>query len=100
MINFFLAIIMWSLSIYGMISIIKDILLKIKYKNILNGVEHYIYVKNVEESIETYVRDMIFKYPNMKNFIIIDKNSQDDTYKILEKLKEEYNFITIQKVPK
>lgn len=100
MINFFLASIIWILAIYGIISIVKDILIKIKYKNILNGVEHYIYVKNAEDSVEAYVRDMIFKYPDMKNFIIVDKNSQDNTYKILEKLKEEYNFITIQKIAK
>lgn len=97
MVNFFLDSIIYILAIYGIINLIKEVIFNIKYKNEIDSIKHYIYVKDAEDIIEIYIRDILFKYPNLKNITIIDENSKDNTYKILEKIKSEYDYINIVK---
>lgn len=98
MVDFFLISIMYILAIYGVINLTTEILFRLKYKKQFDSIKQCIYVKNAEDIIEVYIRDMIFKYPNLKNISVIDMNSHDDTYKILEKLKADYSYLDIQKM--
>ena len=97
MVNFILACFVCFFAMFGITTAIRKILETFKYKSNFEGVEHCIYLKNAEQSVEGYVRDIVFKYPNMKNLVIIDMNSTDHTYEILEKLQKEYEFIRIIK---
>ena len=97
MINFLLACFVCFFAMFGIATTIRKILEMFVDKSEFDGVEHCIYLKNAEKTVEAYVRDIVFKYPNMKNLVIVDMNSTDNTYAILEKLQKKYEFIRIIK---
>lgn len=97
MMNFLLACFVCFFAMFGIATTLRKILEYYKDKSCFDGIEHCIYLKNAEKSVEGYVRDIIFKYPNMKNLVIVDMNSTDNTYAILEKLQMEYDFIRVIK---
>ena len=51
-------------------------------------------VKNQEESIECYLRNLLFRIiygkEEVKNILVVDLNSKDSTKKIVEKLEKEH----------
>ena len=56
-------------------------------------------VKNQEESIECYLRNLLFRIiygkEEVKNILVVDLNSKDNTKKIIEKLEKEYEQINL-----
>ena len=56
-------------------------------------------VKNQEESIECYLRNLLFRIiygkEEVKNILVVDLNSKDNTKKIVEKLEKEYEQINL-----
>ena len=97
MIDFLLASFVCFFAMYGIAVTLRDILEKFRCKDEFNGLEHCIYVKNAEKNVEVYIRDIIFKYPNMKNLIVVDMDSTDGTYEILERLRKEFEFMRVIK---
>lgn len=55
-------------------------------------------VKNKAESIEYIIRYIQEKLGNMQNIEIIDENSIDETYEILQKIQKQYPNIKVRKI--
>ena len=95
MVNFLL----WVFAIYGFIEFIKTIYYTITYTNLKSdGIYFIIATKNQEDKIEMFVRSILFrilygKENNIKNIILTDLNSQDNTKKIVDNMKKDYSII-------
>ena len=93
-------VIIWTLALYGMFEIIKNIIYICTYTRLnSNGVYFIIAVKNQEEKIEYFFRNLLFRIiygkEEIKNILVVDLNSEDKTKKILEKLSKEYEQINL-----
>lgn len=101
MLDFILNCILWTLALYGLLDIIKIIKSSIKSKRIeSNGIFVIVAVKNQEYQIEGFLRSVIFrilygKEEYLKNIIVTDLNSVDNTKEILERLSNDYEEIKI-----
>ena len=93
--DFILNTILWTLALYGLFEIIKTIINIYTYTNLKSdGIYIIVSVKNQENSIEGFLRSFLFRvlYGNeedIKNIIVTDLNSTDDTLKIINKLEKE-----------
>lgn len=99
--NFFISLILWTLALYGLFEIIKNIIYLSTYTKFnSNGVYFVIAAKNQENAIEVLLRSILFKIiygkeEYIKNIFFIDLNSKDRTKEIAEKLKNEYDELKI-----
>lgn len=85
--------VMWILCIYGLISIMKDIVNCNNYRKVEENISIIMTVKNVENGIEEYIRELSFGKNFYNHLVVIDKGSEDDTINILKKLeKEKFNM--------
>ena len=98
--DIFITMITWTLALYGLFEIIKNIVYictctKLNSK----GIYLLVAVKDQEENIEYFLRNVLFRIiyskEEIKNLIIIDLNSKDNTKKIIEKLQKEYEQINL-----
>lgn len=84
--------ILWVLALYGLFEIIKTIVYTYTYTNLkADGIYVIIAAKNQEKKIEGFLRSFLFrllygKEENIKDVIVVDLNSTDETKEILEKL--------------
>lgn len=91
----------WTLAFYGLFEIIKNIIYICTYTKLkTDGIYFIIAVKNQENCIECFLRNLMFKIiygkeEMIKNIIVLDLNSTDNTKQIIEKMQEEYEQITI-----
>lgn len=91
----------WTLALYGLFEIIKNIIYICSYTNLKSdGIYVIVAVKNQEKKIEGFMRGILFrllygKEEYIKDIIVADLDSRDDTKKILEKLNKEYDEIKI-----
>ena len=101
MFDFILNLILWTLAIYGLIEVIKNIYYICSCTNLRsNGIYLIIACKNQENNIENYMRTVLFrlvygKEEYIKDILISDLNSEDKTLEILQKLQKEYKDIKI-----
>ncbi len=101
MIEFILNTIFWTLAIYGLFEIIKNIINICTYTKFQSdGIYFIIAVKNQEEKIEGFLRSSLFKIlygkeEYLKNIIVADLKSTDKTKEIVKKLEEEYECLKI-----
>ena len=99
--EFILQTIFWTLAIYGLLEIIKNIIYISTYTNFKsNGIYLIIAVKNQEERIEGFLRSSLFKLlygreEELKNVIVADLESTDDTKEIVKKLADEYECLKV-----
>lgn len=101
MAEFIITSLVWVLALYGLIEIVKTILismLKVKIDN--NGIYIIIAVKNQEDKIEGFLRSFLFrvlygKEEYIKDIYVTDLNSTDNTYKILENIEKDNKEIKI-----
>ena len=96
----FISIIIWTLALYGLFEIIKNIIYICTYTNLnSNGMYFIIAVKNQEEKIEYFFRNIFFRIiygkEEINNILVVDLNSKDSTKKIVENLSKEYEQISI-----
>lgn len=101
MIESLIECILWILAIYGVIDIIKDFFYIFSSSKIYNKNTFIIVaVKNQENNIEGFIRNIMFKLfyakkvPDTK-VIVTDLGSSDETKKILEKLNNDYECLDI-----
>ena len=96
----FISAIIWTLAIYGLFEIIKNIIYICTYTSLNSkGTYLIVAVKNQEESIECYLRNLLFRIiygkEDVKNILVVDLNSKDNTKRIVEKLEKEYEKINL-----
>ena len=93
--------IFWTLAIYGLIEIIKNIVYLCTYTKLRStGIYLIVAVKNQEDKIEGFLRSIIFKIlygkeEDFKNIIVADLKSTDNTKEIARKLAEEYECLKV-----
>lgn len=95
-----LTIIIWTLAIYGLLEIVKNIIYICTYTKLnTKGIYLLVAVKNQEENIEYFLRNILFKIiygkEEIKNITVVDLNSKDNTKKIVENLEKEYEQINL-----
>ena len=99
--DFILNTIIWTLALYGLFEIIKTIINIYTYTNLKSdGIYVIIAVKNQENKIEGFLRSFIFrviygKEEYIKNIIVTDLDSKDETINILNKLQKDYDCIKV-----
>jgi NADH:ubiquinone oxidoreductase subunit K len=99
--DFILNTIIWTLALYGLFEIIKNIIYictctKLK----TDGIYIVIAVKNQEQKIEGFIRSILFrifygKENDIKNIFVADLDSNDDTRQILNKMQREYDTLKV-----
>ena len=101
MFNFILNGILWVLALYGLFEIIKTIIYTYTYTNLkADGIYVIIAVKNQEKKIEGFLRSILFriiygKEESIKDLIVVDLDSTDETPQILEKMSSDYEEIKV-----
>ena len=101
MLEFITNTIFWTLAIYGLFEIIKNIIYISTYTRFKSdGIYVIIAVKNQEEKIEGFLRSILFKIlygreDYLKNIIIADLNSSDNTKDIARKLSKDYDVLKV-----
>lgn len=101
MLDFVLNTIFWTLAIYGLFEIIKNIIYISTYTKFKgDGIYVIIAVKNQEEKIEGFLRSILFKIlygkeDYLKNIIVADLKSTDKTKEIAKKLSKEYDCLEV-----
>ena len=99
--EFFLNSFLWTFAIYGFFSIIKTIININTYTDLKpDGIYIIVAVKNQADKIEGFLRSFLFriiygKEENIKDIIVADLDSTDDTTKILSKLKNDVSELKI-----
>ena len=94
MLNFIINTLIWTLALYGLFEIIKNIIYIFTYTNLkADGIYFIVAVKNQEEKIEGFLRSTIFKEDYIKNIIVADLDSEDNTKEIIKKLSKDYTCI-------
>ena len=93
--------IFWTLAIYGLFEIIKNIVYINTYTRLKSdGIYLIIAVKNQEEKIEGFLRSTLFKIlygreEYLKNIIVADLKSTDNTKEISKRLSKEYECLKV-----
>lgn len=101
MVDFVLNLVLWTCAIYGLIEIIKNIYYICATTNLKNeGIYLIIACKNQENNIEAYMRSVLFrlvygKEEYIKDVLVADLNSCDETMDILKRLQEDYKCMKI-----
>ncbi len=99
--EFILNGILWVLALYGLFEIIRTIIYTYTYTNLkADGIYVIIAAKNQENKIEGFLRSFLFrllygKEENIKDIIVVDLNSTDETKEIIEKLSHDYENIKV-----
>lgn len=99
--NFTLNATLWTLALYGLFEIIKTIIYIFSYTNLKSdGIYLIVAVKNQESKIEIFLRSIMFrvlygKEDFIKEVIVADLDSKDNTMQILEKLQKDYDCLKV-----
>ena len=99
MLNYILNCLLWILALYGLIEIIKNIIYIHNCTNInTNGIHLIVAVKNQENKIEGFLRNLNFrilygKEDSIEDIIVLDLSSTDKTKSIIEKISKDYSNI-------
>ena len=99
--NFIINSILWTLALYGLFELLKQIIYMCTYTNLkADGIYIIIAAKNQEEKIEGFLRSSLFKIfygkeDDIKDIIVTDLGSTDKTKQIIEKISLNYEGIKI-----
>ena len=99
--EFIINVIFWTLALYGLFEIIKNIIYISTYTNFKSdGIYVIIAVKNQEDKIEGFIRSALFKMlygkdDYVKNIIVADLQSKDNTKEIAKRLSKEYECLKV-----
>lgn len=101
MLEFIVNGVFWVLALYGLFEIVKHVIYLFTYTNFKSdGIYIIIAAKNQENKIEGFLRTFLFrliygKEECVKDVIITDLDSTDDTMKILTKLNKDYDYMKV-----
>ncbi len=99
MLNFFVEVLFCTLAIYGLIEIIKNIYYICTYTKLKSdGIYVIVAAKNQEKQIEGFLRTFLFrviygKEEMIKQILVADLGSTDQTKEIVDKIGMDYNQI-------
>lgn len=99
--NFILTSIIWTLALYGLFEIIKNIIYICSVTRLKSdGIYMVIAVKNQANKIEGFIRSILFRFlygkeNDIKNIIVADLDSQDETKQILNRMQKEYDILKV-----
>ncbi len=99
--EFIINAVVWTFALYGLFEMIKTIIYICSYTKLTSdGIYVIIAVKNQEKSIEGFLRGVLFrllygKEEYIKDIIVTDLDSKDNTLQILNKLQKDYNCIKV-----
>lgn len=99
--EFIINAVIWTLALYGLFEIIKTIIYICSYTKLRSdGIYIIIAVKNQEKQIEGFMRSILFrllygKEEYIKDIIVSDLDSKDNTLQILNKLQKDYDCIKV-----
>lgn len=99
--NFIINSLLWTLALYGLFELIKQIIYMCTYTNMkANGIYLIIAVRNQEEKIEGFLRSTIFrilygKEECVKDIIVTDLGSTDKTKEIVDKISIDNEYIKV-----
>ena len=99
--NFVLNAILWTFALYGLFELIKQIIYMCTYTNMkADGIYIIIAVKNQEERIEGFLRSTLFKIlygkeEYLRNIIVADLQSKDNTKEKKKRLSKEYECLKV-----
>lgn len=79
----------WCFAVYGILVMIQEITRKSTYRKVEENVKLIMTVKNVENGIENYIRELNMGKNFYNNLVVIDLESTDDTLCILRELEKE-----------
>ena len=101
MLEFVLNTAFWTLALYGLFEIVKNIIYISTYTKFQSdGMYLIVAVKNQEEKIEGFLRSILFKIiygkeEYFRNILVVDLKSKDNTKEILKRLEMEYDNIKL-----
>lgn len=81
--------IIWCFAVYGILVMLQDITRSLTYKKVEENVKLIMTVKDAEDGIENYIRELKFSKNFYNNLVVIDLGSKDDTLDILKELEKE-----------
>lgn len=99
--DFIVTSLIWTLAFYGLFEIIKNVIYICSYTKLQSdGIYMIIAVKNQEKKIEGFMRCILFrilygKEEYVKDIIVADLDSKDETRQILNKMKKDYKMIKV-----
>lgn len=99
MLEFIMNVVFWTLALYGLLEIIKNVIYLNTYTKFKSdGIYLIIAVKNQEEKIEGFLRSTLFKIlygkeDYLKNIMVADLKSTDKTKEIVKNLSTDYDCI-------
>lgn len=99
--DFIFTSLIWTLAFYGLFEIIKNIIYICSYTKLQSdGIYMIIAVKNQEKKIEGFMRSVLFrilygKEEYVKEIIVADLDSKDETRQILNRMKKDYKMIKV-----
>lgn len=99
--EFILNAIVWTLALYGIFEIIKTIVYVCSYTNLKSdGIYVIIAAKNQENKIEVFLRSILFRFlygkeEYIKEIIVTDLDSKDNTIEILNRMQKDYDCIKV-----
>lgn len=99
--DFILNAILWTLALYGLLEIMKTIIYICSYTNLKSdGTYVIIAVKNQENKIEGLLRSLLFRFlygkeEYIKDIIVADLDSKDETRPILDRLEKDYDCVKV-----
>lgn len=79
----------WCFAVYGILVMLQEIVRNSTYQKIEENVKLIMTVKNVENGIENYIRELNMGRNFYNNLVVIDLDSDDDTLCILKELEKE-----------
>lgn len=79
----------WCFAVYGILVMIQEITRNNTYKKIEENIKVILTVKNVEDGIENYIREISCGRNFYNNLVVIDMDSSDETLFILKELEKE-----------
>lgn len=101
MLDFIFNLILWTLALYGLFEIIKNIIYIFTYTNLrADGIYLIVAVKNQEDKIEGFLRSILFRFlygkeEYIKDIIVTDLDSKDKTSEILNKIQKDYDCVKV-----
>ena len=101
MLEFIMNLCFWTLAFYGLFEIVKNIIYISTYTKFKSeGIYLIIAAKNQEEKIEGFLRSILFKIlygreDYLKNIIVADLKSTDNTKEIAKRLSGEYECLKV-----